>query len=156
MGSIPTPGTAMSPPSWLVHGALAGGLLDLCEAGANRVLTEDEVGDALGGFLGHVHRNVLIQVDRRHDARVAQPVGQHLDLADEALGVGRNQLVRRRLSEVRRRVGGGEVGLLQAADEIVGVVLEFGLRPEVKAAEPAAPLAPEDLGVVVFQVVLTK
>jgi|SRR6266545_3499817 len=76
------------------------------------------------------------------------------NVADEALDVGRNQLVRRRLSEVRRRLNGGEVGLQQAADEVVDAVQEFGLRPEEKAAEPPAPLASEDLGVVVFQVVL--
>jgi hypothetical protein len=76
------------------------------------------------------------------------------NLADDALGVGRNQLVRRRLSEVRRRLSAGEIGLQEAADEIVGVVQEFGLRPEEKAAEPPTPLAPEDLGVVVFQAVL--
>jgi hypothetical protein len=76
------------------------------------------------------------------------------NMADEALGVGRNQLVRRRLSEVRRQLGEGGRGLQQAADAIVGVVVEFGLRPEQRTAEPPAPLAPEDLGVVVFQVVL--
>lgn len=64
--------------------------------------------------------------------------------------------MRRRLSELRRRLNGGEVGLQQAADEIVGVVQEFGLRPEEKAAVPPAPLAPEELGVVVFQAVLTQ
>ncbi|MDP9223027.1 MAG: hypothetical protein M3P18_04085 [Actinomycetota bacterium] len=76
------------------------------------------------------------------------------DLADEALGVGRNQLVRGRLSEVRHKHSSGDIGLLQAADAIVSVVTEFGLRPEPRPAEPLAPLAPEDLGVVVFQVVL--
>lgn len=76
------------------------------------------------------------------------------DLADEALGVGRNQLVRRRLSDVRHRSSSGEIGLQQAADEIVGVVSEFGLRAEPRPAEQLAPLMPEDLGVVVFQVAL--
>lgn len=73
--------------------------------------------------------------------------------ADEALGVGRNQLVRRRLSELRRRHQASELGLLEAADAIVGVVSEFGLRPEAGPAEPPSPIAPADLGVVCFQVV---
>jgi superfamily II DNA or RNA helicase len=82
------------------------------------------------------------------------PDKAEFNLADEALGVGRNQLVRRRLSEVRHRFSSGEIGLQQAADEIVGVVAEFGLRPEPRPVEQPATLAPEDLGVVVFQVVL--
>ena len=73
--------------------------------------------------------------------------------ADEALGVGRNQLVRRRLADVRRAFDAGERALQQAADGIVGVVQEFGLRPEELAAEPPSPITPTDLGVVVFQVV---
>ncbi|MGZ6544528.1 MAG: hypothetical protein ACXVEI_04375 [Actinomycetota bacterium] len=76
-------------------------------------------------------------------------------MADEALGVGRNQLVKRRLSEVRRSFAEGELGLAQAADAIVGVVEEFGLRPEARPSEPLSAISTEDLGVVVFQVVLS-
>lgn len=75
--------------------------------------------------------------------------------ADEALGVGRNALVRRRLSEIRRDVAEGEVGLQETADAIVAMVQEFGLRPEeLVSVEPLAPITPADLGVVVFQAVL--
>lgn len=76
------------------------------------------------------------------------------DLADEALGVGRNQLVRRRLSEIRRRLDAGELGFQEAADAVVEVVQEFGLRPEPTPTEQPAPISPEDLGVVCFQAVL--
>lgn len=73
--------------------------------------------------------------------------------ADEALGVGRNQLVRRRLSELRRRHQASELGQIETADAIVAVVSEFGLRPEAASAETPPPIAPADLGVVCFQVV---
>lgn len=76
--------------------------------------------------------------------------------ADEALGVGRNQLVRRALSEVRRRMIEGEVGLKEAAEEITSVVEEFGLRPEPIREERAEPITEADLGVVCFQVVLSE
>lgn len=74
--------------------------------------------------------------------------------ADDALGVGRNQLVRRALADVRRRYSAGEISLRDAADAIVGVVDEAGLRPEPPPAPPPAPLRERDLGVVCFQVVL--
>jgi superfamily II DNA or RNA helicase len=83
------------------------------------------------------------------------PAKPEYNIADEALGVGRNQLVKRRLSEVRRSFAEATLGLQEAADAIVGVVDEFGLRPEARPAEPPSPIAPEDLGVVVFQVVLS-
>jgi len=83
------------------------------------------------------------------------PSRPEYNVADEALGVGRNQLVKRRLSEARRSFVAGELGLQQAADAIVAVVEEFGLRPETRAIEPPSPIGPADLGVVVFQVVLS-
>lgn len=74
--------------------------------------------------------------------------------ADEALGVGRNQLVRRELSAIRRRAAEEGLGVREAADAVVDVVRSFGLRPEPPPAEPPAPIGPDDLGVVVFQAVL--
>jgi superfamily II DNA or RNA helicase len=84
------------------------------------------------------------------------PTRPEYNLADEALGVGRNQLVKRRLSEVRRSFVEGELGLAPAADAIVGVVEEFGLRPEARPTELLSAISNEDLGVVVFQVVLSS
>lgn len=74
--------------------------------------------------------------------------------ADEALGVGRNQLVRRALSALRKRVKEEGLGLTAAADLIVGVVEEFGLRPEPQPLDRPEPITEADLGVVCFQVVL--
>jgi superfamily II DNA or RNA helicase len=83
------------------------------------------------------------------------PSKPEYNVADDALGVGRNQLVKRRLSDVRRAFTEGGLGLQEAADSIVGVVEEFGLRPEARPAEPPSPIGADDLGVVVFQVVLS-
>ncbi|MGH2652815.1 MAG: helicase-related protein [Actinomycetota bacterium] len=74
-------------------------------------------------------------------------------VADEALGVGRNQLVRRALSTIRKRVAEEALGVRAAADLIVGVVEEFGLRPEPEPVDQPSPIGEQDLGVVCFQVV---
>jgi len=74
--------------------------------------------------------------------------------ADECLGVGRNQLVRRRLSELRKAWQDGELTTREAAEEIAKAVRELGLRPTEKAAVPRRPLTRQDLGVVCYQVVL--
>lgn len=73
--------------------------------------------------------------------------------ADEALGVGRNQLVRRALSGIRKRVQEEGLGLTTAADLIVRVVEEFGLRPELRPVDQPEPITEADLGVICFQVV---
>lgn len=75
-------------------------------------------------------------------------------VADEALGVGRDQLVRRALSAIRRQFSNKELSLLQAAEEITNVVAEFGLRPVTTDLQPPPPVTEEDLGVVCYQVVL--
>ncbi len=73
--------------------------------------------------------------------------------ADEALGVGRNQLVRRALSAIRKRVQDEALGLTAAADLVVSIVEEFGLRPEPQPLDQPEPITEADLGVVCFQVV---
>lgn len=74
--------------------------------------------------------------------------------ADEALGVGRNQLIRRALSEARRWASEKEPSPVQIADRVVEVVEAFGLRPEPPPDQPARPISEEDLAVVCYQVVL--
>jgi superfamily II DNA or RNA helicase len=74
--------------------------------------------------------------------------------ADEALGVGRNQLVRRALSGIRRQVQEEGAPLRDAATLIVRVVDDFGLRPEPLPDDMPEPITEADLGVVCFQVVL--
>lgn len=76
--------------------------------------------------------------------------------ADEALGVGRNQLVRRELSSIRKRVQDESLGLVAAADLIIGVVEQFGLRPEPQSIPQPEPITEADLGVVCFQAVLAS
>lgn len=51
---------------------------------------------------------------------------------------------------MRRRAS----GLTAAANLIVGIVQEFGLRPEPLPTEQPEPITEADLGVVCFQVVL--
>lgn len=74
--------------------------------------------------------------------------------AEGALAVGRNQLVHRELSAIRRDVREGLIGVREAADRIVGVVDAFGLRPEPLSEERPEPISESDVGVVCFQVVL--
>lgn len=82
------------------------------------------------------------------------PDSPEYSLADEALGVGRNQLVRRKLSAIRREADAQGLGLKETADAIVGAVQEFGLRAELVPTQDASPITGDDLGVVVFQAVL--
>jgi superfamily II DNA or RNA helicase len=76
--------------------------------------------------------------------------------SDEALGAGRDQLVRRALSDIRRRMSDNEISMVQAADEIAKVVDDFGLRPVSTDIQPPAPITEEDLGVVCYQIVLPE
>ena len=81
------------------------------------------------------------------------PAGEEYDEADQALSVGRNNLVRRELSEVRREYEGGGMSVTDCARRIIEVVARFGLRP-VEAPQAPEPITEEDLGVVCYQVVL--
>ena len=81
------------------------------------------------------------------------PAGEEFDTADQALTVGRNNLVRRELSALRRsyEVGGMSVG--DCARRIVEIVAQFGLRPAPIASAPD-PITEDDLDVVCYQIIL--
>ncbi|MCY4108757.1 MAG: C-terminal helicase domain-containing protein, partial [Chloroflexi bacterium] len=81
------------------------------------------------------------------------PAGAEFGGGDQALSVGRNNLVLRALSDLRRDYTGGGVSLTDCARRIVEVVERFGLRP-VALPEAPAPIEEDDLGVVCYQVVL--
>ena len=83
------------------------------------------------------------------------PSGDEYDEADQALSVGRNNLVRRELSELRRDYEGGDMSVADCARRIVEVVARFGLRP-VETPQAPEPINEEDLGVVCYQVVLPE
>ena len=81
------------------------------------------------------------------------PDGEDFDRADQALSVGRNNVVRRELSTLRRDYEAGGMSVGDCARRIVDVVAQFGLRP---VPAPRAPelITVDDLGVVCYQVVL--
>ena len=81
------------------------------------------------------------------------PAGDDYDAADEALSVGRNNLVRRDLSELRRAYECGGVSVTDCARRILDVVVRFGLRP-VQTLEAPEAIGEDDLGVVCYQVVV--
>ena len=81
------------------------------------------------------------------------PAGEEYDEADKALSVGRNNLVRRELSELRRGYKGGGMSVADCARRIIEVVARFGLRP-VQAPQTPDPITPDALGVVCYQVVV--
>ena len=83
------------------------------------------------------------------------PAGEEYDEADQALSVGRNNLVRRDLSELRREYEGGGMSATDGARRIVEVVARFGLRP-VEAPQAPEPIGEDDLGVVCYQVVMPE
>ena len=73
--------------------------------------------------------------------------------ADGALLVARDQAVQRSLSSLRREHDEKKTAPLQAAEAIAGVVREYGLQPAQPPLPPSRPLTPDDIGVVVYQVV---
>lgn len=81
-------------------------------------------------------------------------VALKFEQADAALLVPRDAAVLRELSQVRREVQSGGLNVLAAAQRIVATVHDFGLQPTEQPPAPAAPLVPQDVGVVVYQVVL--
>ena len=81
------------------------------------------------------------------------PAGEEYDEADQALSVGRNSLVRRELSELRREYEGGGMSVTDCARRIIEVVVRFGLRPG-QAPQTPDPITPDALGVVCYQVVV--
>jgi hypothetical protein len=81
------------------------------------------------------------------------PPRDELERADAALSVARDPIVRRRLSEVRRQHGDSALTAIAAADRVLAVVEEFGLRPPKPRERPPRELQPDDVGVVVYQVI---
>ena len=81
------------------------------------------------------------------------PAGDEYDEGDQALSVGRNNLVRREPSELRREYAVGGMSVADCARRIIEVVERFGLRP-VEAPQAPEPIAEDDLGVVCYQVVV--
>jgi hypothetical protein len=82
------------------------------------------------------------------------PERPELGQADAALLAPRDAVVLRALSAARRQLDGGEITPLQAVDAVLTVIAEFGLRPVSREHEIAQPLTPDDVGVVVYQVVV--
>lgn len=81
------------------------------------------------------------------------PGGQEFNDGDEALAVGRNNIVRRELSALRRQFEAGGMSVPDCARRIVDIVNQFGLRP-VPLPEAPEQITEADLGVVCYQVVL--
>ena len=81
------------------------------------------------------------------------PAGDEYDEGDQALSVGRNNLVRRELSELRREYESGGISIPDCVHRIIDVVERFGLRP-VESPKAPDPISEDDLGVVCYQVVL--
>ena len=75
--------------------------------------------------------------------------------ADEALSVGRNNLVRRELSELRREYEDDGIIIADCARRIVRIVAAFGLQT-IHTSPIPKPVNEDDLGVVCYQVVIPK
>ena len=81
------------------------------------------------------------------------PLGKEYDDADLALGVGRDALVRRALSQLRKQHDEEKLTIAQCAENILDIVRSFGLETVTPPPVPQ-PINKEDLGVVCYQVVL--
>lgn len=81
------------------------------------------------------------------------PDRPELALADSALLVARDQAVQRGLSAVRKEFEAKTITPLEAAEAIAAVVEEYGLQPTEPPPAPSRAITPDDLGVVVYQVV---
>ncbi len=116
---------------------------DICET-HNALLDPEQRAAALP-----LSQRWAIDVLRSPDA----PSGRDFDEADEALSVGRNNLVRRELSALRRDYEAGGMSVPDCARRITDIVQQFGLRP-VPLPKAPEPITEDDLGVVCYQVVL--
>jgi len=81
------------------------------------------------------------------------PPGKEYDDADLALGVGRDALVRRALSQLRKQHAEEKLTIIQCAESILNIIQSFGLEAVTPPPVPQ-PISKEDLGVVCYQVVL--
>ena len=116
---------------------------DICAA-HNALLDPDKRAAALPAS-----QRWALDVLRSPDA----PAGREYDEGDQALSAGRNNLVRRELSALRRRYEAGGMSVTDCARRIIDVVAQFGLRPVPLPPAPE-PISEDDLGVVCYQVVL--
>jgi len=80
------------------------------------------------------------------------PIGKDFDDADLALGVGRDALIRRALSQLRKKLEQEKMSIRECALEVLEIVRSFGLAPVAPPPVPK-PITKEDLGVVCYQVV---
>ncbi len=85
------------------------------------------------------------------DPAVVLPSGA--ENADDLLNVPRSGAVRTALSDIQRQVTAGLVSRDQAAQDIVGVVNDFGLTT-VEAPPTLAPITDSDVGVVCWMQIL--
>ena len=81
------------------------------------------------------------------------PAGAEYNAAADVLLAPQAAPVFRALSALRREYDAGGISLHDCANRILGVVERFRLRP-VTLSETPAPITPDDLGVVCYQVVL--
>ena len=103
----------------------------------NELAEADDTGDSIGPLQAWALNEVL----------------EDPEVAAEALGVGRGNVVRRSLGRIRRRVTAGEIAKSRATREIVELVRSEGLRP-VPPPERLAPIGEEDVGVVCWMEIL--
>ena len=120
-------------------------------------LAADDICTAHNALLDPAKRFAALPASQRWALDVLRspdaPAGPEFDQADQALSVGRNNLVRRELSSLRRAYERGGLSVADCARRIVDIVAQFGLRP-VEQPKPPDAITADDLGVVCYQIVL--
>ncbi|MDE2767019.1 MAG: helicase-related protein [Acidobacteriota bacterium] len=120
-------------------------------------LAADDICEAHNALLDPEKRAAALPASQRWALDVLRspdaPGGREFDEADQALSVGRNNLVRRQLSTLRRDCESGGMSVPDCARRITDIVNQFGLRP-VPIPQAPDPITEDDLGVVCYQVVL--
>ena len=121
------------------------------------VVAADDICQAHNALLDPRARSADLPASQRWALGVLRapeaPAGEEFDEADQALSVGRNNVVRRELSALRRTYGAGGMSVGDCARRIVEIVAQFGLRP-VPLPQAPEPITGDDLGVVCYQVIL--
>ena len=121
------------------------------------VVAADDICQAHNALLDPRARSADLPASQRWALGVLRapdaPAGEEFDEADQALSVGRNNVVRRELSALRRTYGAGGMSVGDCARRIVEIVAQFGLRP-VPLPQAPEPITEDDLGVVCYQVIL--
>ena len=121
------------------------------------VVAADDICQAHNALLDPRARSADLPASQRWALGVLRapdaPAGEEFDEADQALSVGRNNVVRRELSALRRTYGAGGMSVGDCARRIVEIVAQFGLRP-VALPQAPEPITEDDLGVVCYQVIL--